>query len=83
MILTGDTQVVSGGMVNIRADVYSDAGFHASGSFYFVWTDNAIPPHTFEETTSKPQSKWNITYEKKVYPPGPYNIQVDVKKKNW
>lgn len=44
--LSNNGPIVRGGTISFKAVLYNNDGTLASGSFKFVWNDNAIPSHS-------------------------------------
>jgi len=78
--LTSNSPVVSGATVTFKATITEDNWAAPYGAYQFKWKDNAIPQHHYITEGAATTSYWNVTYPKDKYPPGQYEVQVEVSK---
>ncbi|KAK9886745.1 hypothetical protein WA026_018397 [Henosepilachna vigintioctopunctata] len=77
--LNSNGPIVRGATIRFTATLYHGDGL-ASGSYDYFWTDDAIPPHSTKITSSDAVVSWEVNYDSDLYPPGPYEVQVIIKK---
>lgn len=77
--ITDDAPIVRGGTVFFTALLY-DGYELADGSFEFSWSDDALPRHDISIKSTNPVVNWTVQYDHFTYSPGPYEVQVVVKK---
>uniref|UniRef100_A0A1B0DF88 Uncharacterized protein n=1 Tax=Phlebotomus papatasi TaxID=29031 RepID=A0A1B0DF88_PHLPP len=75
--ISSNTPAVLGSQVIFKADFYTD-GKLVEGNYKFYWEDNAN--HRSVNQSSQPQSEWTVSYPSDRYPPGNYEVQVEVQK---
>lgn len=46
--LTHDGPTVQGGIITFQADLYYSDGTRPSGTFVYIWRDDAVPSHRYE-----------------------------------
>lgn len=78
--LSHNGPVVLGANITFKAELFDVLGDSPSGTFLFLWRDNALPQHQSSSTGHEAVRYWNVSYPSPVYAPGPYEVQVIVEK---
>ncbi|XP_014295395.1 location of vulva defective 1 isoform X1 [Microplitis demolitor] len=80
--LTHDGPTVQGGIITFQADLYYSDGTRPSGTFVYIWRDDAVPSHRYESPiTSNTTNIWSVQYPAELYPVGEYTVEVKVERK--
>ncbi|XP_015187293.1 PREDICTED: uncharacterized protein LOC107072128 isoform X2 [Polistes dominula] len=79
VVLSHNGPVVLDGTITIKADLYKSDGSRPSGSFRYVWTDDALIPHrSLVANTVNTTTYWNLSYPRDKYSVGTYKVEVIV-----
>ncbi|XP_049854594.1 uncharacterized protein LOC126335396 isoform X2 [Schistocerca gregaria] len=78
--LSHNGPVVLGANITFKAELFDVLGDAPSGTFLFLWRDNALPQHQSSSTGHDTVRYWNVSYPSPVYAPGPYEVQVIVER---
>ncbi|XP_059612516.1 uncharacterized protein LOC132258962 isoform X2 [Phlebotomus argentipes] len=78
--ISSNTPAVLGSEVTFQADLYTD-GKLVKDDYKVYWMDNAIPSHISNGIkSSAPHFEWTAAYPSDRYPPGTYEVQLEVQK---
>ncbi|XP_046740910.1 uncharacterized protein LOC124408202 [Diprion similis] len=84
VVVSNDGPAILGGSITFRADLYNDDGTRPSGTFSYIWEDDALNPHKYTSpNTENTTSDWTVTFPADRNSVGSYRLKLVVEKKFW
>ncbi|XP_015515585.2 uncharacterized protein LOC107221185 [Neodiprion lecontei] len=84
VVVSNDGPTILGGSITFRADIYWDDGSRPSGTFSYIWKDDALNPHEYTSpNTGNTTSYWTVTYPVDRNSVGSYRLRLVVEKRIW